>query len=247
MRDLFSDQNSIWPYLQANQQHHKVEPLKRLDVADMKALFKKGSAKPFVKRPRPSWWSEDYDSDEENDGDPCCPFHDFRIFDAWKNEYVLEAYENCCAYTREKLLEAPLLMLNQELVINESNIKITGDKMYILKEPNAEPTLPINFAACWGEIRESEFIFLDQEISAPQLFVPPLLVHEFDQGYHFVLDFFRNDWIVKVNDRHKVPVPIISNDVPQDGPCDSPFRASVQINNGKVDLFNNVDYNFADT
>jgi hypothetical protein len=39
------------------------------------------------------------------------------------------------------------------------------------------------------------------------------MLHEFDQGYHLMLDFFRNDWMVQVNDEHTIPVPIISNEV----------------------------------
>jgi hypothetical protein len=39
------------------------------------------------------------------------------------------------------------------------------------------------------------------------------MLHEFDQGYYLVLDFFRNVWMVQVDDEHTIPVPTISNEV----------------------------------
>jgi hypothetical protein len=108
----------------------------------------------------------------------------------------------------------PLLVLNQELVINESNIRIVGDKMFFLKGSNSESLPRINFASCW-DCQETPpgFIDIDQEISAPQFLIPPIMFHKFDQGYHLVLDFFRNDWMVQTVDEHMIPVQIISNEV----------------------------------
>ena len=126
---------------------------------------------------------------------------------------------------RRTLFGVPLLVLNQELVINESNIKIVGDKMFFLQESNSKPLPPINFAACWNcEETPPEFIDIDQQISALQFLIPPIMSHEFDQGYHLVLDFFRNDWMVQVNDEHTIPVPIISNEVTAD---ETPFLSNL--------------------
>jgi len=102
-------------------------------------------------------------------------------------------------------------VLNQELVINESNIKVVGDKMFFLQESYSKPLPPINFASCWNLIEPSDFIDVDQKISAPQLLIPPIILQEFDQGYHLMLDFFRNDWMVQVDDEYTIPVPIITN------------------------------------
>ena len=109
-----------------------------------------------------------------------------------------------------------LLVLNQELVMNESNIKIVGDKMFFLQGSNGKPLPPINFAACWNCDLPRQFIDVDQEIIASQFLILPITLHEFDQGYHLVLDFFRTDWMVQVNDEHTIPVPIISNEVTAD-------------------------------
>jgi hypothetical protein len=79
--------------------------------------------------------------------------------------------------------------------------------MFFLQESNGKPLPPINFAAC-----TCPSIYLDQEISAPQLVIPPIMLHEFYQGYHLVLDFFRNDWMVQVDDEHTILVPTISNE-----------------------------------
>jgi hypothetical protein len=151
----------------------------------------------FVKRTDP--WVEEYEDeneDEVEDDGGCCPFHRWSTFNAWKNSDVQSVYATCCDYTRRKLFGAPLLVLSHELVINESNIKIVGDNMFFLKGSNSKPLPPINFAACWNCAEPPrEFIDLDQEIHAPQFLIPPIMLHEFDQGYHLVLDFSRNDWM----------------------------------------------------
>jgi hypothetical protein len=210
--DQFRSTEGVWAFL-LGVEKEKSEPFKRLEHSDMDNLFKKQPSKPFVKRP--PWYDSEPDEEEEDEGEQqCCPFHYYRTFDAWKNVEVRESYETCCQYTRDKILGVPILLFGQKVVINESNIKIFGDKMYFLKGSNESPIPPINFAACWNDVSTLEFIDIDQEIGAPQLLIPPIIFHEFDQGYHFVLDLFRNDWMLEVNDGHKIPVPIISNDLP---------------------------------
>ena len=87
--------------------------------------------------------------------------------------------------------------------------------MFFLKGSNGKLLPRINFAACWNcEETPPEFIDIDQKISAPQFLIPPIMLHEFGQGYHLLLGFFRNYWMVEVDDEHTIPVPIISNEVP---------------------------------
>jgi hypothetical protein len=187
-------------------QKAKVEALRRLKESDVESLIKTCSEEPFIKRSAP--WGDEYDDEEELDN-RCCPFHCYTTFDAWKDDWVQDTYKKCWEYTRRKLFGAPLLMLNQDLVVNESNIKIVGDKMFFLNDSSLPP---INFAACWNGAEPEGFIDIDQEISAPQLLIPPIMLHEFDEGYHLVLDFFRNDWMVQVDDEHTIPVPVITNE-----------------------------------
>lgn len=197
------------------QQKEKAGALRRLKETDVEALIKKGPKMPFVKRTN-SLGEEGEDEDEDENGGGCCPFHSWRPFNAWKNSDVQSVYESCCNYTQRKIFEVPLLVLNQELVINESNIKIVGDKMFFLKGSNGKSLPRINFASCWDCLETPcgpDFISVDQQISAPQFLIPPIMFHKFDQGYHLVLDFFRNDWMVQVDDEHTIPVPIISNEV----------------------------------
>ena len=42
--------------------------------------------------------------------------------------------------------------------------------------------------------------------------VPPILWHKFDEGYQFVLDLFRNDWMVVRPRELKIPVPVVTNE-----------------------------------
>jgi len=208
VRERFGNTEDVLALLRSGQKA-KVEALRRLKESDVEALMKTCPSEPFVKRSIS--WDDDEEEEEEEEveGGGCCPMHCYKTFDAWNDDYVHDAYKRCWAYTRRKLFGAPLLMLNHELVVNESNIKVLGDKMFFL---NNSSLPPINFAACWSGGKPEGFIDIDQEISAPRLLIPPIMLHEFDQGYHLVLDFFRNDWMVRVDDEHTIPVPVITNE-----------------------------------
>jgi hypothetical protein len=97
--------------------------------------------------------------------------------------------------------------------------------MFFLKGSNSKPLPPINFAACWNCAESPrEFIDLDQEIYAPQFLIPPIMLHEFDQGYHLVLDFFRNDWMIRVDDERIIPVPTVLDEAT---PGETPFLNNI--------------------
>jgi hypothetical protein len=109
------------------------------------------------------------------------------------------------------MLCAPIIMLGQEVVLNDENIQIVGDKIHLLQDIDKQALPPLNFAACWGDVPMPEaFITLDKEIPVPKLLVPPIQFHEFQQGFQLTVDFFRNDWMVDVDAERAVPVPILT-------------------------------------
>jgi hypothetical protein len=112
----------------------------------MPILFKQTSDTSFVRRPNP--WADEHEDEEDkqSEGGACCPFHCWSTFDAWDSEDVREAYKTCCNYTRRRFFGVPLLILNQEVVINESHIKLDGDKLFFLMESSDKPLPRINFA-----------------------------------------------------------------------------------------------------
>ncbi|KAH7118438.1 hypothetical protein EDB81DRAFT_848140 [Dactylonectria macrodidyma] len=187
--------SNVWPYLMPGCNK------------ESEGLFKKKPDSPFVKRTMPGWYYEG-DFAEENDAlDPCCPFHHFPTFDAWQDGDVKEMYKRSQKYTRKDLVGVPLLILNQELMLNESNITIQGDKIYFVQGPDGKSIPPVNFAACWNGPPPAEFVGVSEEISALRLLIPPITIQRFDQGYHLMLDFFRNDWMVRVDDEYKISIP----------------------------------------
>jgi hypothetical protein len=228
IRKRFSKTEDIWAQLSKD---NPKEPrgLKRLQQTDFDSLLPKSPSKPFVRRVYPG--DEDEDTDEDEIGEACCPFHAWTTFDAWEDEFVQKVYEVYCDFTRKSLAGFPLLVLDQELVINESHIKIVADKIYFLEGPNGKPIAPINFAACWGGALPEAFIALNELVSVPRLLIPPLMWHESDHGYQLVLDFFRNDWMVRVDDDRTIPVPVISNDPNGE---DGDFLAYIRQNPSKL-------------
>ncbi|KPM42108.1 hypothetical protein AK830_g4446 [Neonectria ditissima] len=206
---IYSTQE-IWSLL-LRDQAKKPRGFKRLQESDVDSLIKTGPHKPFL------WHFEDWDGEPEEiehfekDGDGCCPMHSFPMFNPWKNEDVMKAYDLCCDYTRKRLLRAPLLLFDQEIIINEDSIQVVGDKIFILRDQNCHPIRPVNFAACWcDEPAPPDFIVVGEEIVSPDLLVPPITLHESPEGYTLGLDFFRNDWMLKVDEEHSIPVPDLS-------------------------------------
>jgi hypothetical protein len=214
VRRKFKNTEEALAYFEG-QEKEQVNPFRRLKEADVETLFKRGPNEPFTKRPPLYEYDDEEEYEDEDEPGGCCPTHCYRTFDAWEDEEdVGDDYKTCCNFIRSKLFGVPLLVLNQEIVINESNIKIEEDKMYFLHSLDGKTLPPINFAACWMDIMSHAFIGVDQEINTLPLLIPPIVFHESGKGYHLVLDLFRNDWMIQVDEDCKVPVPVIINDLP---------------------------------
>lgn len=245
VREPFSNNDDIWKFLSA-----KAVPSRhgftRLEDGHLKSMLKEledGYDKSFARQ------LEDWDGDDEEleqfgeEGDGCCPMHSFPKFNPWLNVDIMKCYEKCCEYTREGLYGAPLLFLNQEIVINERCIKIDGDKIFILQDPKRTEVRRINFAACWSsDPGPPEFVVVGKEVPAPKLLLPPITFHECDQGYQLSLDFFRNDWMVKVDDEHTIPIP----NVVENWDFDASFIETVPDPEGKLEKLHDYFANASD-
>lgn len=218
----FNGQNNIWNFLSSRSDPKNIaKKIRSLTEGQVESLMPKerNPNKPFTGQ-LAEWDAAEAEELEEReypeDGDGCCPMHSHPMFNAWKSDVVMETYERCFQYTRNKLFGSPVLMLNQEVVINESNIKVIGDKVYFLQETHGAVLPPLNFAACWNAPDPSAFVGLDQEIVAPRLLIPPITLHETPRGYKLGLDFFRNDWMVQVDEKRTIPVPYVNEDLGMD-------------------------------
>ncbi|CAH0055538.1 unnamed protein product [Clonostachys solani] len=214
--------DEIWTFLSSHVRKD-VKGLRRLTEGTIDSLLDSPS-KPFTGR-LDEWDGEEDDLAEfEQDGDACCPMHSFPMFNPSKKVEAMECYELCQSYSRKRLLSAPLLLLGNEVTVNNANIKIFGDKIFILRDSQQSPLPPINFAACWGdEPMPPEFVVVGSEIPAPDLLLPPITFHECEEGYQLSLDFFRNDWMVRVDDKRTIPMPDLT-ERPED---ETPFSDKI--------------------
>jgi hypothetical protein len=223
--------DGIWPLLDSAPLEDTV--IKRLVKSDIDPYIQTRPTKPFFPRePREDF--DQSDSEEENWGNPCCAYHCYRAFDAWKDKDVWHEYQMCWRYTRKQLFDTPLVILGQELYMNEKHIMVKGDKVYFLRGSDTPPLPPLNFAACWADLSPANMIITEQGISAPELLLPPVLFHEYEQGYHLVVDLFRNDWMMKVDDAREIAVPVISNDL-SEGIEETSFWSEIGVDEDDVD------------
>ncbi|KAL2796142.1 hypothetical protein BJX66DRAFT_300150 [Aspergillus keveii] len=246
LRAKLSSTADIWPLFDPDDKQipstSSRPAISRLTPADITPLIRTHPNEPFTPRPDPSA----HPDDDPESYPPCCPFHCWQTFDAWRDPDVRTDYRKCWKYTRTRLFGAPLVILGHEVFINESQILIQGDKIYILRDaalgldasrgagfgsagsnnqnkddnsaPLPRPRLPsLNFAACWADCLPSITITVDGEVQTPELLIPPIMFHEFEDGWHLVLDLFRNDWMVAVDEDKVVPLPVITNDIPEEG------------------------------
>ena len=227
----------IWDRQNGDYEPH-AHVIHRMTETRLETLVQKRPKVPFVHRP----FLDEFEPDEEELEDtPCCPFHCYWTFDAWNDKDVRQEYKKSWKYTRSRLLHAPLLIFNKELVINESSIKVVGDKLFFRRDGDSEPLPSLNFAACWADAECSSMITVDQEISAPDLLLPPLTFHKYKRGYHLVLDFFRNDWMVKLDDSQTIPLPVITNDLSEGtGDCTFWEAAGVRDDGANISVASEV-------
>lgn len=97
------------------------------------------------------WKDDDSENNDEKEHEQaCCLFHNGDDpFVPWKCDDVIEAYEAACKYSRQKLLGAPLILLDKELRFDEEAILIVDDKIFLTSDAKGGEPLRINFAACW--------------------------------------------------------------------------------------------------
>ncbi|KHN94626.1 uncharacterized protein MAM_07532 [Metarhizium album ARSEF 1941] len=217
IQQRFGSPGDVWKYLSARRGAGETSPLRRLEKALLDGLFKRAPDGASV-----GGLGGEHDLSHVKVENPCCPVHASPLFDPWKSRDVMDMYEKCGNYTRGRLLCAPVMMLDNEVVLNEENIQIAGSMIHILQDINKEALAPLNFAACWSDAPMPEaFITLDREIPVPKLLVPPIQWHEFEQGFELVVDFFRNDWMVDVQAASAVPVPRVTQRPEDEG--ENPF------------------------
>ncbi|KAG8421832.1 hypothetical protein J3458_003674 [Metarhizium acridum] len=232
VKERFGSSADVWKYLSARRPG-KTTPLRRLEKAHLDGLIKRAPDEPLV-------GLEAGDGHDlaglkgEDVQNPCCFMHTHPLFNPWKSRDVMDLYDKCSNYTRGKLLCAPVMMLDREVVLNEENIQVAGNRVHVLQDVNKEALPPLNFAACWSDAPMPEaFITLDREVPAPKLLVPPIQWHEFEQGFELVVDFFRNDWMVGVDGARVVPVPRVTQRPVEEG--ENPFFERLVDEDGEVD------------
>jgi hypothetical protein len=157
----------------------------------------------------------------------CCPFHcppeeyadmslgpdEQTIFRAWHCTDVVECYKQVCKTSEEKLLGAPLMMLDSKLCLDASSIVVEDDKIFITNDAEHKPRC--NFAACWNWSTPEAFIDVERTIPTVKLVVPPitfvpvLASDKSGPGFRLMLDFFNNDWMLPSEDEveSKVLIP----------------------------------------
>lgn len=174
--------------------------------------------------------AERFQWDRTKEKDHCCPFHmscterdleeqaqygddDAELFRPWKCADIALEYHAALEYATRKLLGVPVLLLNKELCLDLSCVEIADSKIFINSEATGEP-LRVNFAACWNVSTTAAWVNVAATVPAPRLLLPPISFvampasAKSGAGFHLLLDFFRNDWVLPVVKLDRtIPIP----------------------------------------
>ncbi|KAK0754478.1 hypothetical protein B0T18DRAFT_37658 [Schizothecium vesticola] len=203
--------------------HKSTAALPRLTSPSLPPLFRTAPNRPFFSRPKPSWLDPDEDSEDE-DIPGCCPMHTWCTFDAWKSDDVADEFKKCVEFCKRQIYGAgPTVVLGEDwVVLNEKCVRVEGKRVWFVTEgSDGEERGRVNFAACWGDAEEMGpelFVGVGGEVSGVRAVVPPARWTEVkgeEGGWHLVVDFWKNDWVVDVQET-KMAVPVITNEVPEE-------------------------------
>lgn len=176
-----------------------------------------GKVSTISKKEKRDWYCSVLDTKKFESAplDHCCDQHFSSDFIPWRCADVVDEYKGAIGYAERQLLCAPLLLLDTELRIDPSAILVQDDKIFINSaNPTGEP-INVHFAGCRMLSSACEYVTCAQKIPAPRLLLPPIIFRTIPAkeashglGFHFMLDFFRNDWEIPIaRVKRVIPIP----------------------------------------
>jgi uncharacterized protein (TIGR02996 family) len=136
----------------------------------------------------------------------CCPGHCRSSYDPTLSDDVIELHEKAQRFARERIGPAPITLLGEQVFLDPSRFVVDGNHLHVL---SARRLAPVNFAACWNcHSAPPNFVDVDVTASVVQPLVPPIVWESTAATHHLMFDFFRNGWLVDVQ-QHDIPVPRI--------------------------------------
>lgn len=138
-------------------------------------------------------------------------------------------------------MESKVMILGKDIFIDPELILITEDKIFI-NSTSKNGSIRVNFASCWNDEGPEDFIqpSNNHSIPSPKMILPPISfipvrgTKEGENGFHLVLDFFNNDWVMaKEEERERmereIPVPkyywaTMEEGLPQ---CEDNYRTAI--------------------
>lgn len=146
------------------------------------------------------------------DGNACCPFHSMMTaFLASRCGEIVELYESASAFVKRRLAPAPVMIMGEQVSLDPSRFVVEGDKLHVLSR---SAMAPVNFASCWNfGGNPDDYLGVETTVRALQPLVPPILFGSEGALWHLRFDFFRNSWMVKL-DENELAIPVIRNHDP---------------------------------
>lgn len=121
----------------------------------------------------------------------CCAIHCPDFLNPKENDYTRDLCEMTDRHICNLLDNNVISVLDEDLYITKENILIDGNKIYF-KFKNTFPK--INFAACETLGLEPDLITIG---ITNEILLPPITYYETDNGFHLIIDFFKNNFVIK--------------------------------------------------
>lgn len=111
---------------------------------------------------------------------------------------LINTYHKLVNTSIDCLEKYSVVIMNNKIAVNMNDIKITDNQ--IIFEKTGYLT-KINFAACWTREPQAKDYIHKTEKNFQGIILPPISYIIDENGVHFTIDMFNNDFIIKKNDK----------------------------------------------
>lgn len=134
----------------------------------------------------------------------CCPSHCYPKFKPKKCrdvvQFLHETQKECSERVEEIKSSFPITIFDNQLFISREQVVLSED---YISFKNQIPS--INFAACWNDYNEREFIGFTQKNETCYSNIPPIQYKILKECYHMKIELFNNKFVRKTIAKVKSP------------------------------------------
>ena len=153
-------------------------------------------------------FKKNFDDLENIENNSCCLSHMGDEFDPKNNSSIRSVYYGYMEEIDKIIKMSTFFVFGKDVFVDPNNALIDNNKIFF----RSKGEFPrINFASCWNfEENYEDFILKGEDGVVYNASLPPVIFYEFEDGVHYKLDGFKNNFQIVEN---KTTIPIIGDPI----------------------------------